>query len=130
LASRKRYSTAEVLKELDLSDEEQFDENDSDRDSDTHQDDDQLLGDALSEATDAYHPPISDSGNDTCSSDSESVITDAHVGLPADAYVGLPVTDQAPTPSSLPVFMPRVWERVDTNYTPKVDFAYSHTAGM
>ncbi len=34
MASRKRYKTAEVLQQLDLSDDEYFEEDDSDRESD------------------------------------------------------------------------------------------------
>jgi Transposase IS4 len=120
MASRKRRSTAEVLKQLGPSDDEQFDENDSDRDSYDQQDDVELLNNAGSEATEVYYnsTAISDSGND--SSDSGPVGADTEI----------PVAHDASCSMSFPVVTPRVWERVNTNYTPKVDFEYRHTAGM
>lgn len=116
MASRKRYTTAEVLKQLDLSEDEQFDDNDSDRESDTRLDDVEPVSDADSETTEVYNASLADAGNESSETDSEPALPDAAMS-----------TDDNP---SVPIFTPRVWERIDTNNTPKVDFEYGHTAGL
>ena len=51
----KRYSIAEVFRQLELSDDDCFDDNDSDRDSDKELDDVERISDVDSEATEDYN---------------------------------------------------------------------------
>ena len=58
MAARKRFCAADVLKQLDLSDEEVFLDEDSDRESDQeHLDDVEPGSDGDSDATDLYDCP-------------------------------------------------------------------------
>jgi len=56
-----QYPMAEVFRQLDLSDDDCFDDNDSDRDSDEELDDVERVSDVDSEATEDYNawPAIS-----------------------------------------------------------------------
>lgn len=113
---RKRLSTADVLRLIDLSDDELFDDSDSDRYSDNQLDDVEPVSDADSEATEAYDYDIvaDDSDNDGSGSQSQP----GHLGAAIAAT------------TAAPVFAPRVWVPVDNGYTPKVDFDYHFTPGM
>jgi len=106
MASRKRFTKEDVLKQLDMSDDDNFTDNDSDRDSDFE------LGDIErdSDGTEDYDAPVVDAGND--SSELES---------------GVATT--VPTPS-IQACAPRVWDAVSSSYMPNISFPYSHTAGL
>jgi len=56
MASRKRFTKEDVLKQLDMSDDENFDDNDSDRDSNVLDDVEDVDSDRDSDATEAYDP--------------------------------------------------------------------------
>ena len=75
MASRKKYSVVEVLKQLDLSDEECFDDdNDDNRDCDRGPEDVEPMGDVDSEATEDYDGTAADEGHVSSDPDSESGI--------------------------------------------------------
>jgi len=114
--SRKRLSTADVLRLIDLSDDELFDDGDSDRYSDNQLDDVEPVSDDDSEATEAYDYDnvADDSDNDGSGSQSQP----GHLGAATAAT------------TAAPVFAPRVWVPVDNGYTPNVDFDYHFTPGM
>ena len=106
MASRKRFSVEAVLKELDLSDDNNFSDNDSDRESDIELDD--IEPD--SDGTEDYEAPVVYAGSD--SSDSGSGV---------GATVSTPPTQ---------VCAPRVWNVVSNSFQPKMSYQYSHIAGL
>src|SRR6218665_1592913 len=101
--SRKRFKVEEVLRKLDLSDEEGFEEYDSDRLSENELDD-------VEPETDV-RPTAADAG----SRDPDSA-GDGHV--------------EPDNSDSIPAFIPRVWDSIPCNYTPNVEFDYRNTSGL
>lgn len=122
MATRKRFSTEEILRMIDMSEDENFDDNDSDRDSDIVGLADVVDSDGDSDATEAYDlPTVDEAGigrSDDPDSDVESFVAAASA------------TEQTNASASTSAFTPRVWQVVDGNYTPNVEFQYHHTAGL
>ena len=113
-SSRKRFSVAQVIDKLSESDEEDFDDNDSDRDSnyevgDVEPDDDDADRDTEDVAD------VADTG-DTAASDSDS---------DAEASVSVASTRTQPSASSS-----YVWETVANDYVPHDDLTYTDTPGV
>jgi len=111
-SSRKRFSVAQVIDKLSESDEEGFDDHDSDRDSnyevgDVEPDDDDADRDA------EEVPDVGDTG-DTAASDSDS---------DAEASVASTRVQQSASSSY-------VWETVANDYVPQDDLPYTDTPGV
>src|SRR6218665_2674255 len=119
--SRKRFKVEEVLRRLDLSDEEGFEE--CDRLSENELDDVEPESDMDSDATEDYDPQIPHDA------DAEVRPTAADAGSrdPDSAGDGLVERDNS---GSIPAFTPRIWESIPCNYTPNVEFDYRYTSGL
>src|SRR6218665_1029849 len=121
--SRKRFKVEEVLRRLDLSDEEGFEEYDSDRLSENELDDVEPESDMDSDATEDYDPQIPHDAD----ADVRPTAADAGSRNPDSAGDGHVERDNS---GSIPAFTPRIWESIPCNYTPNVEFDYRYTSGL
>ena len=121
--SRKRFKVEEVLRRLDLSDEEGFEEYDSDRLSENELDDVEPESDMDSDATEDYDPQIPHDAD----ADVRPTAADAGSRDPDSAGDGHVERDNS---GSIPAFTPRIWESIPCNYTPNVEFDYRYTSGL
>src|SRR6218665_1656347 len=118
--SRKRFKVEEVLRRLDLSDEEGFEEYDSDRLSENELDDVEPESDMDSDATEGYDPQIPHDAD----ADVRPTAADAGSRNPDSAGDGHVERDNS---GSIPAFTPCIWESIPCNYTPNVEFDYRYT---